>query len=143
MTSMRRNNQGGQALLESSLVLLVCLALLIGTVDAGHFLYLHQTLTDRVRTAARYGAVHSYAYPGSEIKNLAVYNDPAPGNNAIPLLPDLTTDMVTAEIVGEGTDAARSRVTISNYPFRFLSPGIAGAATARPIIASVPYEWGL
>jgi Flp pilus assembly protein TadG len=124
-------------------VLLVFVGLMIGTLDFGQFLYLHQSLTERARAAARYGAVHSYDYPGDAIKNFAVYNDANPGADAKGLVPNLTTDKVTAEIIAEGTDASRIRVTISNYPFTFFSPWIAHQATARAIIASVPYEWGL
>lgn len=139
----RRNRQAGQALVEGALVLLVFVCLMIGTLDFGQFLYLHQSLTERARAAARYAAVHSYAYPGDDIKNFAVYNTSSPGGGATPLVPNLTTDKVTAEIIAEGTDAARIRVTISNYPFTFFSPWIAHQATAQGIIASAPYEWGL
>jgi hypothetical protein len=47
-----------------------------------------------------------------------------------------------AEVFGEGTDAGRIRVSINNFSFNFVSPWIAQHATARTIIASVPYEHG-
>ena len=86
-------------------MLLVFICLMIGTLDFGQFLYLHQSLTERARAAARYGAVHSYDYPGDAIKNFAVYNDPAPPLVSRRLVPNLTTDNITAEIIAEGTDA--------------------------------------
>jgi uncharacterized membrane protein len=58
------------------------------------------------------------------------------------IVPGVTTGMVTAEIIGEDTHAARVRVSITNFPFNFFSPWIAQQATARTIIASVPYEHG-
>jgi hypothetical protein len=140
--SLRRARQRGQAMVESALVLLVTMGILIGTCDFGQFLFLHQSLTERVRAAARYGAVRAYAWPGTEMLNVAVYNDPNPPNGASSIVPGLTTSMVTAEIIGEGTDAARIRVSINNFPFNFFSPWIAHHATARTIIASVPYEHG-
>jgi hypothetical protein len=140
--SLKRARQRGQAMVESALVLLVTMGILIGTCDFGQFLFLHQSLTERVRAAARYGAVRAYAWPGTEMLNVAVYNDPNPPNGASSIVPGLTTSMVTAEIIGEGTDAARIRVSINNFPFNFFSPWIAQQATARTIIASVPYEHG-
>jgi hypothetical protein len=140
--SRRRAGQRGQAMVESALVLIVTLGILIGTCDFGQFLYLHQSLTERVRAAARYGAVRAYTWPGTDTINVAVYNDPNAPNGSTSIIPGLTTDMVTVEIIGEGTDAARIRVSISNFPFNFFSPWIAQHATARTIIASVPYEHG-
>ena len=138
----RRLQQRGQAMVESALVLIVSLGVLMGTCDFGQFLYLHQSLTERVRMAARYGAVKPYTWPGTDTQNMAVYNTTTPAQGAKSVVPGLTTSMVTAEIIAEGTDAARIRVSITNYPFNFFSPWIARQATARPIIASIPYEYG-
>jgi Flp pilus assembly protein TadG len=140
--SARRTRQRGQAMVESALVLLVTMGIIMGTCDFGQFLYLHQSLTERVRAAARYGAVRAYAWPGTDIINMAVYNNVSPPNGSSSIVPGLTTAMVTAELIGEGTDAARIRVSINNFPFTFFSPWIAQQATARTIIASVPYEHG-
>ena len=143
MRKQRKRSESGQSLVEATLSLLVFICLMIGTLDFGQFLYLHQSLTERARAAARYGAVKAYDYPGDDIKNVAVYNDPAPGGGAADLVPNFTTSMVTANILAEGTDATRIRVTISGYPFKFFSPWIAHTATARDIIAIIPYEHGL
>lgn len=129
-------------MVETALVLIVTLGILIGTCDFGQFLFLHQSLTERVRAAARYGAVQPYTWPGTDIINMAVYNTTSPPNGANAIVPGLDPTMVTAEIIGEGTDAARIRVSINNFPFNFFSPWIAQHATARVIIASVPYEHG-
>lgn len=140
--SRKRDRQRGNVMVESALVLIVALGVLIGTCDFGQFLFLHQSLTERVRAAARYGAVRPYTWPGTEMINVALYNNPSPPVGATSLVPGLTTNMVTAEIIAEGTDAARIRVSVTNFPFTFFSPWIGGSATARPIIASVPYEHG-
>ena len=137
--SRNRARQRGQAMVESALVLIVTLGILIGTCDFGQFLYLHQSLAERVRAAARYGAVRAYTWPGTDTINVA---DPNAPNGSSSIVPGLTTDMVTAEIIAEGTDAARIRVSITNFPFTFFSPWIAQHATARTIIASIPYEYG-
>lgn len=57
MRMKSRKAQSGQAMLESALVLVMFLVVLIGIVDMGQFLYFHQSLTERARAAARYGAV--------------------------------------------------------------------------------------
>src|SRR5262249_526740 len=48
----------GQAMIETSLVLVLLLAFLVGTLDCGQFLYFHQALSERARAAARFAAVN-------------------------------------------------------------------------------------
>ena len=134
-------------MLESALVLLIFLVVLIGVVDMGQFLYFHQSLTERARVAARYGAVHAYSSPGLDIQNVAIYNDPGgAGAGASAVLPYLNTaagtnGYVSATLVGAaGTDDARIIVTINNYPYNFLSPYMSKATWLRTIIAAEPYE---
>ena len=69
---MRRRKQRGQAIVEGALTLLTFAALLIGILDFGQVIYFHQTLTERARAAARYGAVNPTAT--SAIQNVAVFN---------------------------------------------------------------------
>src|SRR5687768_18538791 len=138
----KRTRESGQGMIESALSIMVFLALLIGTVDFGQFLYLHQSLTERARAAARYGAVKPYSYPGDPIKNVAVYGTPTPSTGAPATVPGLTTDMVRVDLIAEGTDASRVRVTISGYKFFIFSPWIARKATALPIVATIAYERG-
>ena len=142
LTHVRRAGQTGQAFVESALVLIVFVSITIGIADFGQFLYLHQSLTERVRAAARYGAVRPYDFPGDGIRNVAVYGTAAPAEGSKPLVPGLKTSMVTASLIAEGTDAARIKVTVSNFPFNFFSPWIAKKAKARPVIASIAYERG-
>jgi len=54
-----KKKQGGQAMLETALILLVFLSCLLGIVDFGAFFYFHQSLTERARAGARYGSVHT------------------------------------------------------------------------------------
>lgn len=71
---MRRNKKG-QSLVESAFILLVFVFVFVGILDFGQFLYFHQSLTERVRIAARYGAVHTYT-DGVAAVNVAIYNNP-------------------------------------------------------------------
>src|SRR5713101_1616318 len=115
-----RQNQRGQSLLESALVMLVLLPLLMGIVDVGQFLYFHQAVSERARAAARWGAVNPF--DGAQIANVAIYNDPAgPTDGASAVLPYLNTTpgadgYVSATLSGDGTDDARITVTIASYP---------------------------
>src|SRR5579872_6979557 len=93
ISGRRQSPQRGQAMVESALVLIVTMGLILGTCDFGQFLYLHQSLTERARAAARYGAVNSYTWPGTDIQNMAVYNTTSPAQNASSLVPGLTTGM--------------------------------------------------
>src|SRR3954454_10166914 len=97
---MRSGRRRGQSLLENALVLIVLATFLIGILDFGQFLYFHQSLTERARAAARYGAVNPTDTIG--IQNVAVYNDPAgTSNGATPLIPQFTTAMVAVCLPGD------------------------------------------
>ena len=143
-----RQNQRGQAFVESGLIMLVFLPVLIGIMDFGQFLYLHLSLTERTRAAAHYGAITNFT-DGSDIANVAIYNDPAgSANGATPLLPNLqTTDSgkdgyVTATCTNcnPATDDARIRVTITNYPYNFIM--MPASLNHRTITDTEPYEIG-
>ena len=141
-----RTKQSGQAMLESALVMLVFLTVLLGILDMGQYLYFHQSLTERARAAARYGAVHIYSSPGLAIQNVAIYNDPnGAANGSTGLLPYLnssagTNGYVSATLSGSGTDDARIIVTINNYPYTFLAPYMSKATWLRTTVATEPYE---
>jgi Flp pilus assembly protein TadG len=135
-----RNKRSGQALVESALTMMIFLPVLIGIADFGQFLYLHQTLTDRARSAARWGAVHAYTSAGDHIKEVAVYEMANPPAGTAAILPNLTTGMVTATLDDVGTDSARITVKISDYPYNFLSPYMSKITWYRTIIATEPYE---
>jgi Flp pilus assembly protein TadG len=151
MRNLRRNRRGS-SLVEASLILLLFLVVLTGIADFGQFLYLHQTLSERARIAARYGslATHYVAEDGSQqltsdditkIKHLAVYNTPTPAEGATPIIGGLTTSMVTASLDGTfGQDDARVKVTISNYPFGFISPYLSRDTWYKTSAATAPYE---
>jgi Flp pilus assembly protein TadG len=132
----RKRRQKGHALLESALVLVIFLSFLIGTLDFAQFLYFHQSLVERVRAAARYGAVNPTDVTG--IKNMAVYNSTTAAAN--PMVPGLTTSIVSVAVEDSGTPASRVTVTVSGYPLQFFSPFIAGSRTAQDISATMITE---
>ena len=134
--SIRRRRQSGHAMLEGALVMTIFLGFLLGTLEFAQFLYFHQSLVERVRVGARYGAVHPADNTG--VKNMAVYNNSAGGTT--PMLPGLTTNMVSMDVQSAGTPEARVTVRVTGFPFRFFSLGIAGSRTAAPISATLLSE---
>lgn len=141
-----RKNQRGQALVESGLVMLVFLPVFIGIMDFGQFLYLNQTLWERTRVAARYGATTTYTSPGTDIVNMAIYNDPAgAANGASATLPnmqgtDSTKDgYVTATLSAADADGTRRIVvTVTHYPYSFLL--MPSNQNYRTVVDTEPYE---
>jgi hypothetical protein len=133
----RRRNRKGSAIVEAALALLVVANVLIGIVDVGQILVFHQGLAERARAGARWAVVNPYDSEG--IKNMVVYNSPEPGAAAKPFF-YLDKSMVSTSLLNSGTPEARVVVTISGYTFRFFTPVIARAYTARPITVSMPIE---
>jgi Flp pilus assembly protein TadG len=146
VTMRSRRGERGQALVESGLVLMIFIPVLFGILDFGQFLYLHQSLSERVRAATRYGAVHTYT-DGSDSVNVAIYNDPAgTTNGAKAVLPNLQSSdsaadgYVSATLSGAGSDDALITVTIKNYPYNFL--WMPSSLNKRTITDTEPYEIG-
>ena len=143
-----RKNQRGQALVEAGLVMLIFLPVLIGVMDFGQFLYIHQTLSDRTRAAARWGTVNTYANSGLNICNVALYNDPN-GTSATGtiLLPSLQTSnpsgdgYCSATLANAGTEDATITVSISNYPY-YITLFPRAILNKRSITETEPYEIG-
>ena len=135
---LRKHSERGSGMVETSLILLTFLCMLIGTIDFGQVLYFHQSLVERARAAARYGAIHPTDTTG--IQNVAVYNSATVSGTPRAVLPGLTTSMVAPSNSGINTPEARIMVTISGYPIVFLSPYIAQQFNNRPVIVSMSAE---
>ena len=135
--SRKRRSEKGSSLLESALVLSITAMTLIGIVDVGQVMVIHQGLTERVRAGARWGIAQPY--DSSKIKNVVLYNTPDPPTNAKALL-GLTPAAVAVSLVDTGTPEARIVVAVENYTFRFFTPLISGARGIRPIRISMPVE---
>ena len=142
----KRERQRGQAIVEASLILLVFLVFLVGTLDFGQYLYFHQSLSERARAALRYGVINTSDKVA--IQNVAVYNDPAgTANGATALVPSFTTDMVSVCLPGDAgcadpaaTSDSRVSVTISGYQMTTFNLVMPRDFTNRPITASAPSE---
>jgi Flp pilus assembly protein TadG len=125
-------------MVETSLILLTFILMLIGTIDFGQVIYFHQSLVERARAAARYGAINPTDTTG--IQNVAVYNSPTVPSPPVPVLPYMTTGMVQVQDLNANTAEARIMVTISTYPINFISPYIAQQFNNRPVIVCISAE---
>src|SRR5437868_14282907 len=74
----RRTRQKGSTLLESVLTLVIFMTLALGIFDIGEIFFVHQTLTDRARNAARWGAVNTYDATSMQHRVLYGATAPAP-----------------------------------------------------------------
>jgi Flp pilus assembly protein TadG len=136
-----RVRQRGQSMLEGALVLTVLLATLLGVLDFGQILFVHQTLTERARGAARYASLN----PGDVIgaRNLVVFGKvvaPAGADETTRGFWGLTTAMVTVTRNHPDTNEDEMVVAISGYPFQYFSPWLASSVRGRTIIAASPVE---
>ena len=139
MQLTRKNNrERGASLLESALLLLTFLTMVIGVMDFGQVLYLHQSLVERARSAARYGAINPTDSTG--IQNVAVYNSATVANGQTAMLVGLTTAMVNVQNPDINTPNARVVVTISGYPMQFFTPGLAQAFTGQSVMVAMTAE---
>ena len=96
-------------------------------------MYLHQTLQNRARAAARYGALNPTDTTG--MKNMALYYKTTGTGSGVF---GLTASNVSAVRAGSGTTADRVTITISGYRFSTIWPGASG--NGKSIIVSMPVE---
>jgi Flp pilus assembly protein TadG len=130
---LRNRRRAGTALVEASLTLTAFVLLLFTLFDLGYVMYIHQTLTERARAAARYGTLNPADTTG--MRNIAVYYATTGSG---PGVLGLTTANVAAARTGVGTLSDRVTVTISGYRFFAVWPGRSN--TGLPITVSLPVE---
>lgn len=113
-------------------MLLICL--LIGSLDFGQFLFIHQLLTERARSAVRYGVTTS-PIDTVGVQNMVLYGQTTgEGSGAF----GLTPAMVEVSVTGANTDDYRLTVKVTNFPYAVFSPYIAGTYYGPDIVATLP-----
>jgi hypothetical protein len=136
-TSKSRKRQRGSVLVETGFIFTTFAFMLIGAFDFGQFLFIHQALVERTRSAARWGAVNDPTNLTS-IQNMVLYNQPTvPGTSPSGYF-GLTSGMVQVSNPGSGTNDYRLVVFITNYPYTVLSPYIGGTYMGPNITVSYP-----
>jgi hypothetical protein len=114
----------GSALIETGFIFTTFAFLLVGAFDFGQFLFIHQALVERARSAARWGLVNDPTNT-TAIQNMVLYNQSTQPSGASGYF-GLTSSMVTVSNPGSGTSDNRIVILISSYSYIILSPYIGG-----------------
>jgi len=119
---MRRNAQAGSALIEFAGSLILLSALFTGIFQVGFTFYTYERLVNSVRAGARFASLGS---PVQTVRNLVVYEDPAPTASSKPMISGLTPANVDV-VLGDKTatvsirsfvvDALFSKVKLDGRP---------------------------
>jgi Flp pilus assembly protein TadG len=133
----RRRTSRGSVFVETALIFIAFFSMLIGTVDFGQFLFIHQALVERARYAARWGAINDPTDTAS-ITNMVLYNQGAAPPLGTASYFNLTAANVTVSSAGSGTDDYRLNLQISGYSYAVFSPYVAGSYIGPKITISVP-----
>jgi hypothetical protein len=143
----KNSRERGSVLVESSLIMTLALMVIIATFDFGQFLFFHQTLSEKVRQAARYGSLNwDRGCDATCVQNMVLYGQAAPPSNlaSVVTVPGLKAANVSVTMPNPTTQGwdARVIVTVQNYSFKVFNPWLspAGSLVARPITASSPIE---
>jgi Flp pilus assembly protein TadG len=138
MHGLNRARQRGQSAIEGLLVMIVLIGMVTAILDFGQMMFLHQTLTERARDAARYAGLHPADTDGA--RNLVLFGRTSAPDGATSGFWGLTPATVNVARVNRDTNEDSMVVTISGYKFRFFSLWISGSVRGQPITASSPVE---
>ena len=140
----RRNSRRGQSLVESTIVLLVFVALLLGVMDVAQVVFAHQSLVERVNSAVRFGTVHAWQGP-DPVVNLVLYHqleEPRPAPASFLGLKRENVVVSYRPPSTERPDDEALTVSIVNFETHLYSPWIAGALVSqRPVLVSSPMAY--
>jgi Flp pilus assembly protein TadG len=128
-----RLRQRGSVLVEMSLIFMVLVFLFIGILDFGQILFIHQMLTDRARSALRYGVTTS-PIDTTGVQNMVLYGQTTGSGSGIF---GLTPAMVLVTTANANTDDYRLTVKVTNFPYTVLSPTISGTYYGPDIVADM------
>jgi hypothetical protein len=131
----RARRPAGQSLIESAFVLAAFMGLLLGMLGIGQLLFIRQTLMDRARTAARWGALNCQnapsGYDPAAIRRVVLYGTPTPAA-ADSAFFGLTPEAVKVSDPGCPGPACRVIVAIPEHGIRSVEI----AESATPILAA-------
>ena len=138
MMRHKLGSRRGSTILESGLVLSALLLLIIGTLDIGRILFMHQTLTERARNAVRYGAARSYDF--TKIQNMVLYNTATPGTGSQAVFGLATSNVVVSKLTGTTGTPDRLVIRITGWTYTVLMPYIAGNFVTPDIVTTLTME---
>jgi len=131
----RARKLAGQSLIESALILAAFMGLLVGMAGMGQLLFVRQTLADRARMAARWGALNNY--DPAAIRRMVLFGtaDIAPGQTAFFGLAPAAVDVSNPGCPGRG---CRISVAIPEHGIRCVEPMQTAPDAIPPVVASLP-----
>ncbi len=115
----RAHKRAGQSLIESALILTAFMGLLVGMAGVGQMLFVRQTLADRARIAARWGALNNY--DPAAIRSMVLFGTATPAPDTAPFF-GLTPGAVQVSNPGCPGPACRVRVAIAEYGIGSVEP---------------------
>jgi hypothetical protein len=119
----------GQSLVESALVLAAFMGLLVGMASVGESLFVRQTLADRARMGARWGALHTY--DPAAIRRVVLYGVSEPTSSDAPFLA-LKPEAVEVSNAGCPGPQCRVSVALPSQGVRAVEPVEIISAPAQP-----------
>lgn len=136
VSQTRRPRQKGSAILEGALITSTFLTICIGVLDLSNVLFMHQTITERVRNASRSAIVYSLS--DTQIQNMVVYGQTTSTGGSG--LFGMTTSNVTVTYAGQGTNDARLTISVSGVTYPLYTPMIGQTLSSIPVSATIPLE---
>jgi hypothetical protein len=139
-----RHGERGQSLVESTFVLLIFLAILLGVLDCAQVLFAHQSLVERVNLAVRWGSVHAWNGP-DPVRNLVLYNQTGEPRATTDGYLGLRRENVVVNYqppTAEDPDDETLSVSIVNFETHLFSPWIAQKLVSpRPVLVTAPMAY--
>ncbi|MDQ6760807.1 MAG: pilus assembly protein [Acidobacteriota bacterium] len=147
-----RCKQKGQAAVEATLTLAAFLIILLGVLEVGQILFVHQMIGERVRNAVRWAVVNSWddATSPTLVTNLVLYGTTTPASGAQAFSGLTSQNVAVTRPQPDYSAADRIVVTVSGYALTFLSNTIAQAngggsapsthVNGLTVQQSLPYE---
>ena len=120
-------DDSGQSMVESALVLGLFITMLVGMMDFGRVLWIHETLTAAARSGARYAMMHGARNPLGEGDPSveSVVEKAAPGLNA----DDLSADDLSVTVTWTPDNKPGSVVSVeAQYPVGLIAGPLISAS---------------
>ena len=114
-------DERGAALVEFAIAASLLCASVFGALEVGRLLWMHNSLVDATRRAARYAVNRDMGGAAqTAAKNMAVYGNT--GGTGQPLVQDLTPEQVNITYDNFQLGGGTVTVEIVNYDFNFVLP---------------------
>jgi Flp pilus assembly protein TadG len=134
-----KDGERGAALLEFAIGATIFVSAMFGVLEVGRMLWVHNSLVDATRRAARYAVnqgTSTSAQTGA--KNMAVYGNAA--GTGQPLVQDLTVSQVKITYTNFELGAGTVTAEIDNYNFSFVLPLVSRTMTLPAYKTSLTAE---